>query len=158
MALIFLKNLKFENFEIFCTKCLTFVKNNDILLSRKGKMNHKVEQYTEKISSNVFFIKTLDRLGIKKKYTGYYYLVDILDLVINKGMKTNKFSKKIYPLVADKYHKTECTIERNIRSVISRCCDEKFLDKVDDVYSCEKAPTCCKFIRIIKDFIMAQIS
>ena len=84
-------------------------------------MNTKEIKYSHLIEGKIFFMKRLDELGIKRKYTGYYSLIEIMETLINQGKNIISFSKEIYPLIADKYGKTVCTIERNIRSLIKTC-------------------------------------
>ena len=78
-------------------------------------MCKKYDRFGNLIQGNKYFIKKLNELGLKQNFTGYYYIIDILDIMINKGIGEKSFSKNVYPIIAMKYNKSECTIERNIR-------------------------------------------
>ena len=118
-------------------------------------MNTKELKYGDKIASNIYFKRQLDYLGLKNKYVGYYLLVDIMQLMINEEIRVTSFSKQIYPVVAKKFNLTDCTIERNIRSLINKCWDTAIMVKLN-IYMPNK-PCCRDFIYLIKNFIVEQI-
>ena len=61
---------------------------------------------------------TLENLGITRKYKGYYYLSDAVEIVnINETALLN-VGKQIYSPISLKYSCNSRTIERNIRTVI----------------------------------------
>ena len=61
---------------------------------------------------------TLENLGITRKYKGYYYLSDTVEIVnINETALLN-VGKQIYSPISLKYNCNIRTIERNIRTVI----------------------------------------
>ena len=61
---------------------------------------------------------TLENLGITRKYKGYYYLSDAVEIVnINETTLLN-VSKHIYNPISLKYNCNSRTIEKNIRTVI----------------------------------------
>ena len=61
---------------------------------------------------------TLENLGITRKYKGYYYLSDAVEIVnINETALLN-VGKQIYSPISIKYNCNSRTIERNIRTVI----------------------------------------
>ena len=119
-------------------------------------MSTKEIKYGDKISSNVFFSMKLVEIGVNKAYIGFFYLVDILDILINSDIKISSFSKDVYPIVAKKYDKTEWTVERNIRHLISVCWCVK-LKNILNYSNNLKRPTCNKFIKLIKNYISLQI-
>ena len=60
----------------------------------------------------------LENLSITRKYKGYYYLSDAIEIVnINETTLLN-VSKYIYSPISLKYNCNSRTIERNIRTVI----------------------------------------
>ena len=120
-------------------------------------MNTKELKYGQSIEKKVYFVKKLDELGIQRKYTGYYLLIELMEILINQETKVNSFSKEVYPMIADKFGKTSCTIERNIRSLIKNSWCDDLMVKLNVYYVGLKRPTCREFIFLIKNYILKQI-
>lgn len=116
-------------------------------------MSTKEKRYFKVISCNLFFINALDKIGLKNTYTGYYYLIEIINLIVNENIQASSFYKNIYPSVAVKFNKTSCTIERNIRILIDNCWTEDLKSILNCKYMYKK-PTCCQFINLIKNYIL----
>jgi len=121
-------------------------------------MTLKEKKYFGKIHRCRFIIKRLDGLGINRKYLGYYYVVDILDIMINDDMEIKSFSRQIYPQIASKYGKTECTVERNIRSLIDKTWGINVSNLLGDFSPSEEKPTCQKFLYAVKNYIIQDIA
>lgn len=120
-------------------------------------MNTKELRFGHHVSGLIFFKLKLEELGIKKKYTGYYYLVEMMNILINEDKKIKSFSREVYPMLAEKYSTNECTIERNIRSVIKKCWSNELMEKLNVYYPNEKRPPCRKFVFLIRDYMLKQI-
>lgn len=120
-------------------------------------MTAKEIRYKDKISSSVYFAKQLDSLGFQRKYTAYYLLIEIMNVLINDELRVKSFSKQVYPGIAKKYGKTECTIERNIRNLINVSWSKDLMVKLNVYYPEDKKPTCCEFIYMVKNYITKQI-
>ena len=121
-------------------------------------MSPKEMRYGCKVENKVYFVKCLDELKILKIYTGYYLLVEIMDIMINQGVNSGSFSRLIYPHVAEKYGKSDCTIERNIRSLINKCWDDELMRKLKTYYPDTRKPTCREFIFLVKNYIVNAIT
>lgn len=120
-------------------------------------MCKKYDRYGQLIQGNKYFINQLNELGIKQNFTGYYYAIDILDILINQGVRSKSFSKYIYPQVAKKYNKSECTIERNIRNLIDKNWNEELKAKLNCRFNDGEKPSCKELIFMIKDYIMSNL-
>jgi len=120
-------------------------------------MTTKELKYGKNIEKNIYFIKQLENLGINKKYTGFYLLIEIMQILINEEKRVISFSKEVYPIIAEKYGKTDCTIERNIRSLIEKCWCKDIMVKLNVYYPEETKPTCREFIYLVKNYITKQI-
>lgn len=118
----------------------------------------KEKKFNDKITQNLIFDYKMKEIGLEKKYTGYYFLVEIMSLIINKKNEVKSFSGEIYPLVAKKFLTSESSIERNVRSVIASIwsCDRKF--EIEKTLNLEKKPTCCEFIYALKNYIVNEIA
>lgn len=121
-------------------------------------MCSKQIRYEEKIKNSRFFMKILDYLMIDKKYIGYYYIVEILNCLINCGMPEKSMSKIIYPVVGLKFEKNSFTIERDIRHLINKSWNDEFKFKIKDIWEKDEKPTCRKFIFILRDYIYNKIA
>ncbi len=115
-------------------------------------------KYGEICTKNYYLRKKFNDLGITKKYTAYYFLLDIEDEIINKARTIKSFSKEIYPELALKYEKNDCSIERDIRNIISRLWDNGLKDKLTFLWTSDEKPTCCEFIYLLRNYVMNDIA
>lgn len=120
-------------------------------------MNTKEKKYSSKVAGKIYFIKQLNSLGLSNKYTGYYMIIEIIQILINEEVRVKSFSKEVYPVIAKKYGKTPCTVERNIRNLIEKSWNYDLMVKLNVYYPQEYKPTCCDFIYMIKNYIAMQI-
>ena len=61
---------------------------------------------------------TLRLLGISAKYRGYHYLAWAVMLALEDEDRLLAATKRLYPLVAERYNTTWHCVERDIRTVI----------------------------------------
>lgn len=120
-------------------------------------MSLKVTKYSVMLTPNYYICKRVAELGIKRNLIGYYYLCEIMHLLINVGMEVKSFSKEVYPILAEKYGKNECTIERDIRNVINTCWDKSVKEKVAQFWDKTRPPRCHEFIYIVKAYILKDL-
>lgn len=63
--------------------------------------------------------RELMRMGFQRKYVGFAYIAEAIELLIHWEMDRQvQVTKEIYPLVAGRYQVTEQSVERAIRSAI----------------------------------------
>ncbi len=55
-------------------------------------------------------------LGITPNYTGYFYLIDALEMISEEPQRLLQVTKLIYPEVARHYSTTACAVERCMRT------------------------------------------
>lgn len=120
-------------------------------------MTTKEIKYKDKIANKVFFIKILDELGIQRKYMGYYLLIELMEVLINQEKRVRSFSHEVYPIIAEKYGKTSCTIERNIRNLIEKNWCDELMEKLNVFYAEDQKPTCREFVYLVKNYILRRI-
>lgn len=120
-------------------------------------MSVKAEKCGSCLTANYYIYKKLEELGLKKTYIAFYYLHDILNMLINQNLMVKSFSREIYPIVAIKYSKNPATIERDIRNVIKSFWDKQFKEKLGSFWCESYPPTCHKFIYILKNYIIQDL-
>jgi len=113
--------------------------------------------YSNKISKCKFIIKQINELGIEDKYMGYYFLISIEDYLLKQNVEIKSFYKDVYPKIAKIYDKNDCTIERDIRHLINQHWDDGNKTELYKLFMGRK-PSCCKFIYVIKNYLMKQIA
>ena len=109
-------------------------------------MGVKAEKCVKCVTHNYFINKKLIELGIGENYIAHYYLVDILDILINVNPVVRSFSREIYPQVAKRYDKSPCTVERDIRNVIKTFWDKSLKDKLYEFWGRDYPPCCHELI------------
>lgn len=120
-------------------------------------MGNTERKYKKIVVENLYFVKQLDNLGFCRKYIGFYMIIEIMNLLINKNMRVSSFSKQVYPIVAQRCNTTCCTIERNIRSFIKKSWCKNLMDIFQKYYPLGQTPTCRDFIYMIKNYITKQM-
>ena len=128
------------------------VRKSEIVPSRK----------TLKFDTNavkmVYFKIALEKIGVKKKYIGYYSLLEILDILINGNTVVKSFQRDVYPRVSEKMQVNKHTIERNIRNVISKCWSRSMMEKLGVFYPDSSKPACCEFVFLVKKYIEKSLA
>lgn len=120
-------------------------------------MCNKQDSYFKHVLKNYYFNKRLLRLGIETKYIAFYYLSDMMQTLINEECTVRSFSKQVYPALAEKYNKSLCTIERDIRNLITIKWETNMKDKLSQYWIDEEPPSCCQFIKIIQQYLIDDI-
>ena len=113
--------------------------------------------YDAKIKNCKYIVKQIRDLGVADDYLGFYYLVSIEDLLLNNKVEMGSFYKDVYPVVAKIYNKKECTIERDIRHLIKQIWMDDNNSKLYNLCFGVK-PSCCKFIYVIKNYLIGKIA
>lgn len=121
-------------------------------------MGVKAQKYGGPVSKNYFIIKKINELGITQKYNGYYFLIDILDMLMNEYPVIRSFSREIYPVIAKKYNINQAIIERDIRNVIKKLWQPVLKNKLKQFWDKDSVPSCCKFIYLIKNYLIMEIA
>lgn len=123
-----------------------------------GNMTAKELKYQANIDDKFYFVKKLNLLGIEKRYMGYFFLIEIMNILINEMPdRVVSFSRQVYPLVAERYHVSVCSIERDIRNVIEKSWSFDMMTKLKVYYSNNQKPTCRDFIFMIKNYMVRQL-
>ena len=113
--------------------------------------------YSNKILNCKFIVKQIMDLGIDDKYIGFYFLVSIEDYLLKQNVEIKSFYKDVYPKIAKMYDKNDCTIERDIRHLINQHWLNGGKIALYKLFMGRK-PSCCKFIYVIKNYLMKQIA
>ena len=117
-------------------------------------MCNKEQKYMPILPRDYFIIKRIGDLGITRNYTGFYYIVEIMDYLINQEMVIKSFSREIYPSLAEKYGKKSCTVERDIRNVIDKLWEGTLKEKLVSYWDKDRKPTCHDFIHILRKYLL----
>lgn len=103
-------------------------------------------------------VKTLLNLGVTPNTKGYYYLRDIIYICVTSDEHITNFSKTLYAKLADKYHTSECSIERAVRHAIKSGWyrhNEELSEKIfmSTLQSTNDIPTNSVFISTVSEWI-----
>ena len=111
-------------------------------------------RHEEKVKDCVYIMQKLNEFGLYKKSVGLFYLIKILDYIMNEERDIVSFQEDVYPFIAEFFGVDERTIERNIRNFIMIVCRD--CNNVEIVNNLQGL-SCCKFIYKIKDMISLSI-
>lgn len=114
---------------------------------------NKEEKYMRVVDKYRFFWICLRRLGITSNYTGFYFLVDIINMVINENCELKNMYKNFYPVVAKRFDKNPCSIERDIRIIIKNLWDVRLKSRMEKYWAGSSEPRCKEFVKILLDYV-----
>lgn len=107
-----------------------FIKINEIIRNKISKLNDSI--LTNKIN------KELEYLGYNLSYNGTKYLAECIALIYNNYGNSENLNKNVYPIIANKYHKTINNIKCNITTATNSMyysCDETRLINYFNFYT-----------------------
>lgn len=102
----------------------------------------------------------IQKLGIRAIYRGYPYLVFAVKLAVSDPDYLLYITKWLYPDVAKKFHSTESSVERSIRTAVNACWNEgnrKLLNQLAG-YDLTRKPTNGEFISILSFYLKRHLS
>lgn len=101
--------------------------------------------------------RLLLQLGATSRYVGFDYVVHAIYLSLNNRDYLLSVTKELYPEVAKHFGATICSVERNIRTVISSIWQRnpQLLNEITG-YPLQKRPSVGEFISIIREYLFYQ--
>jgi len=91
----------------------------------------------------------LGSLGILPTYKGYNYIKDAVILILEDNNKINNVTKILYPILAERYNTTACSIERDIGYAYRAVYNEHRFKKILGYYSSSSKLTNSNFIALL---------
>lgn len=110
-----------------------FIKINEIIKHKISKLNNSI--LINKIN------KELEYLGYNLSYNGTKYLSECIALIYNNYGNSENLNKNVYPIIANKYHKTINNIKCNITTATNSMyynCDETRLINYFNFYTLDR--------------------
>ena len=103
--------------------------------------------------------KLVRSLGIGATYRGYKYLCHAVFLCLQDEDYLLGVSKSLYPKIAAAYQATYCSVERDLRTVISVCWERGNRQLLDFIalYPLESKPTTGEFIDILTGYVKQHL-
>lgn len=111
----------------------TFAKINEIMKNKASNSNNSI--LVSKIN------KELEYLGYNLSYNGTKYLSECIALIYNNYGNSENLNKNVYPIIANKYHKTINNIKCNITTATNSMyynCDETRLLNYFSLYTLDR--------------------
>lgn len=102
--------------------------------------------------------RLLRSMGANGRLTGFFYLIFIIEFLLNEESNKYLITKSIYPMAAKKYNVSPASVEHAIRTVINSCwkfADHGMLDHIAGVHL-ERIPTNSEFIDIVLAYMKYQ--
>ena len=99
--------------------------------------------------------RLLLRLGATPRYIGFDYVIHAIILSLEDSQYLLSVTKELYPDVARKYHTTICSVERDIRTVITTIWKRTphLLNQIAG-YPLTKKPAVGEFIAIMREYFL----
>lgn len=126
----------------------------------------KDDNYTSDVASEPNFERQISKIlcdiGIPANLTGYHYLKDAIQLIIEDPEIIGRITKTLYPKIANKHNSTASRVERAIRHSISVAWSRGDTEVLRDIFGNTMnlksgKPTNSEFIALIADKICIGI-
>ena len=96
--------------------------------------------------------KIIRHCRVTSKYKGYLLIIDATILYLEKDYI--QVTKDIYPVLAQKYHMSMTSVERNIRTVIEICWkNDRRVAREIFGYDITKCPSNSEFLEAVSYFV-----
>lgn len=137
----------------------------DVLLQRVRQMVTPQGVLQLKLNKRLYLeqviTEEITRIGIPAHYKGYRYLKEAIAMVIEDPSLLNAVTKRLYPLVAERFNTTGNKVERAIRHAIETAWVRGNLEILNDIfgYSVDRdkgKPTNSAFIATLADKIRLE--
>ena len=120
-----------------------------------GTFERKVSHLDERIS------KIFISVGIPPHIKGYQYLREGVKMAVNNPEIINNITKKLYPLIGEKYNTTASKVERAIRHAIEVAWNRGRIEAINNMlgiraYVGNEKPTNGEFIALIADKMILE--
>lgn len=94
-------------------------------------------------------------LGIGGNYQGYRYLIYAISLCLDDEDYLLGVSKLLYPEIAKHFQTTACSVERDLRTVVSVCWERGNRQLLEDIslYPLTGKPTTGEFLDIVTEHL-----
>ena len=149
----------------FMTKPFDF----DVLKDRIKEAESKIgKEYIERSGNQTFTLderisKIFINVGIPPHIKGYCFLREGVKLAVKEPQIINNITKKLYPMIGEKYSTTPSKVERAIRHAIEVAWNRGRIESINSLlgvraYVGQEKPTNGEFIALIADKMLLEMA
>ncbi|MBQ7351568.1 MAG: sporulation initiation factor Spo0A C-terminal domain-containing protein [Clostridia bacterium] len=100
-------------------------------------------------------------VGISAHLNGYHYLRESIKITMEHPEYINCITKKLYPIVAEKFSTTACRVERGMRNALEVAYEKGKLININQIFGLNiidayERPTNSEFVALIADRMMIE--
>lgn len=100
-------------------------------------------------------------VGISAHLNGYHYLRESIKLTMQHPEYINCITKKLYPIVAEKFATTPCRVERGMRNALEVAYEKGKLVNINQIFGLNiidtyERPTNSEFVALIADRMVIE--
>jgi two-component system response regulator (stage 0 sporulation protein A) len=137
------------------------IKNRLLELSGKGEIKESAGIEKRKNTLDERISKIFIAVGIPPHIKGYYYLREGVKMAVENPEIINNITKKLYPMIGEKFQTTASKVERAIRHAIEVACNRGRIETINTLlgiraYSASDKPTNGEFIALIADKMLLE--
>ncbi len=133
----------------------SFLRNHALELNSRAVLREEPASY---VSGNPVgdLSSILVELGIPAHIKGYQFLKEAVLICLDHPECLDSVTRKLYPLIAEKYHSTPSRVERGIRHAIEVAWERGRMDMIERIFGYSsnirtEKPTNCEFIALLTD-------
>lgn len=135
---------------------LSRLKETEEKTFESGAIKDNLKSIDEKIS------KIFINVGIPPHIKGYSFLREGVKMAINEPSIINNITKKLYPMIGEKYETSPSKVERAIRHAIEVAWNRGRIDSINSIlgvkaYVGQEKPTNGEFIALIADKMLLEM-
>ncbi len=150
--------------DYFLAKPINFNLLYERLLNVDQKQTHTVKEVSEPVhamSVEEKVSRIFINVGIPPHIKGYNFLREGVLMAIEDPEIINNITKKLYPMIGEKYSTTASKVERAIRHAIEVAWNKGRIDSINSlfgvrVYSGNEKPTNGEFIALVADKMLLE--
>lgn len=130
------------------------------LVEKRESVVQPIEKF-HKVSLEEKISKIFINVGIPPHIKGYNFLREGVKMAVNDPEIINNITKKLYPMIGEKYNTTSSKVERAIRHAIEVAWNRGRIDSINNIlgvraYIGAEKPTNGEFIALVADKMLLE--
>lgn len=144
-----------------CSPQILVSRMKDLFLTEKGELAVKKSKFPRQVSLDEKISKIFISVGIPPHIKGYSYLREGIKLAVNTPDVINNITKKLYPMIGEKYSTSPSKVERAIRHAIEVAWSRGRINNINELFGVQtyltgEKPTNGEFIALIADKMLLE--
>ncbi len=144
-----------------CSPDVLVSRIKDLFLENKNFTPREKSRFNKQVTLDEKISKIFISVGIPPHIKGYSYLREGIKLAVNTPDVINNITKKLYPMIGEKYSTSPSKVERAIRHAIEVAWSRGRIGNINELFGVQtyltgEKPTNGEFIALIADKMLLE--